>query len=435
METKSENREIVRSKRKEGQKAFLFLGGTVLATHVIKTAKRMGYYTLCTDYIKGAPAKAYADESFDISATDVDAVVELCREKKVDGVFTGYADVVLEPCARICERLNLPFYATPYQLEQTMNKINFKNLCRRHQIRVAEDIDPELIAHHPEKIDYPVIVKPADSYSSRGISVVYKPEELAPAIEFALEASPCGQYLVEEYIVGEDIYMYFMIQDGKVSLSAMADRLLNDSQKGKAPQPVGYFLPSRYVEKCREELVPKIQNLCDEIGLKNGSFFEQGFVVDGEIILFEMGLRLSGGCGYLSVRHMNEIDPLVMHVNYAMTGAFAGWDLIGKDEANFPWPHCVLVILLRNGVITKIEGLEEVLACPGVFDIAQFRNLGDVMDAAGTLNQVFARIFMYGETKEELKKTVSYVADTLKISDEHGENMILDLFDPDVIIK
>ena len=57
---------------------------------------------------------------------DIDALVALAREKQVDGVYAGYTDVNLIPCRKVCEILGLPFYATFEQMEQTINKINYK---------------------------------------------------------------------------------------------------------------------------------------------------------------------------------------------------------------------------------------------------------------------------------------------------------------------
>ena len=47
------------------------------------------------------------------------------------------------------------------------------------------------------------------------------------------------------------------------------------------------------------------------------------------------------------------------------------------------------------------------------------------MDAAGTLNQVFARIFMSSQNIDSLLETIDFLKDHLKIYDTDGNNMIL----------
>lgn len=410
-------------------KKILLLGGHALMIHLIQKAHEMGMYTIVTDYVPNAPAKEYADEAYDISTLDVNALVQLAKEKGVDGVFTGYVDINLAPCCMVCERLGLPFYATLEQLEQTMNKVNFKKNCRKFEIPVVEDVSEELLDGEYDHITYPVIVKPADSYSSKGISVCKRKEEMKEALQRAMEQSGCKQVLVEKYIEADDVYLYFTVQDGYVSLSAMADRLLNDEQDGYAPQPVGYFFPSKYLDVYYKEDHLKVQKMMTALGIKDGSFFMQGFAMDGDIVFFEMGLRLSGGAGYLQIAHQNEIDQREMHLRYAITGKFDGWRLQKYDNARFEAPACVIVILLKNGILTNIIGLDKIMEDENVFDIVQFKKIGDVLNEKGTLNQVFARIYCSAQTEGALKETISVIKRNLKIYDENSNNMILNLFD------
>ncbi len=414
-------------------KKILFLGAHKLTIHLIKKAKQMGLYTIVTDYVKDAPAKKAADEAYDISTLDIDALTALAREKEVNAVFTGYVDINLAPCRKICDALGLPFYATLEQLAQTMNKVNFKNNCRKYGIKVVDDVPESLLKNNYEGIDYPVIVKPADSYSSKGISVCHYKEEMPGAIQKALDVSTCRQIVVEKYLEAEDVYLYFTIQDGYLSLSAMADRLLNDEQYGCAPQPVGYFFPSKYIDLYYQKVHASLQTMIDKLGIKNGSFFMQGFVVEQDIVFFEMGLRLSGGAGYLQIAKQNGIDQIEMHIRYALTGKFDGWDLKTCDNPRFPQPACVLVVLLQNGKIGRIDGLEAVMAHRNVFDIVQFKEVGDELKEKGTLNQVFARIYMTGENERDLKDTIAFVKRHLRIADTKNQNMILNLFNEDQV--
>ena len=412
-------------------KKILILGAHALMVHVIKHARMMGIYTIITDNVPNALAKKYADEAYDISTLDVDSLIHLAKEKKVDGIFTGYVDINLAPCAKVCEALGLPFYVTQEQLEQTMNKVNFKNNCRKYGISVVDDVPEEYLDGVYERVHYPVIVKPADGYSSKGISVCHNKEEMRVATRKAMEQSFVKQVLAESYIdiaYAQDVYLYFTVQEGYLSLSAMADRLMNDEQYGCAPQPVGYFFPSKHIDLYYEKVHDNLQHMITGLGIKNGSFTMQGFVYQNNIVFFEMNLRLSGGAGYLLIAKQNQIDQVTMYLRFALTGRFDGWDVKKCDDARFRKPACVLVILLRDGEIATIIGVDDVLRCEAVFDILQLKYEGDVLEAKGTLNQVFARIYMCAETTDEIVKAISYVKHTLKITDTNGDNMILNLF-------
>ena len=410
-------------------KKILILGATEHSRHIIDVAKKWGIYTIVTDYVKGSPAKAYADKAYDISTLDVDALISLCREEKIDGVLPGYVDINLVPYYKVCQALHLPFYLNEDQFNETMNKNNFKKNCRKFGLHAARDIDTDTYLHHAEEISYPIIIKPADSYSSKGITVCEKPEDLPKALDIAMQFSTCKEIVVEEFIVGDDVYLYFTVQDGVLSLSAMADRLLNNDQPGFAPQPVGYFFPSKYIDIYYEKVHDKLQKMVDHLGLKNCSFFMQGFAVEDNIIFFEMGLRLSGGCGYLQIRHQNEIDQVEMHIQYAITGKFGSKKLTEYDNARFAKPACVVVVLLNDGEIKEINGLDQIENDPSCFHILQLRHKGDVLSAKGTLNQVFARIYLCNNTVEELDKSIKNIKKSLTIIDTDGNNMIMNLFD------
>ena len=58
----------------------------------------MGVYVVVADYYQTSPAKEIADEAVLISATDVDKIVEYCRLNDIEGVTTGFIDILLEPC-------------------------------------------------------------------------------------------------------------------------------------------------------------------------------------------------------------------------------------------------------------------------------------------------------------------------------------------------
>jgi formate-dependent phosphoribosylglycinamide formyltransferase (GAR transformylase) len=51
----------------------------------------MGIYTIVTDYDPNAYAKQFADQAENVNAIDVDALVELAKKERVDGVLVGVA--------------------------------------------------------------------------------------------------------------------------------------------------------------------------------------------------------------------------------------------------------------------------------------------------------------------------------------------------------
>ena len=71
----------------------------------------MGAYTIVADFDTDTPAKKIADKAVLIDATDVDAIVDFCRKEKVDGITTGFVDILLPGWIEMCKKLDLPCYA------------------------------------------------------------------------------------------------------------------------------------------------------------------------------------------------------------------------------------------------------------------------------------------------------------------------------------
>ena len=81
----------------EGKK-LLVLGGIKTECDIVKKAQNMGAYVIVADMDPNCPAKEFADKLALVSATDVDAIVKLCEEEQVDGITTGFVDILMPPC-------------------------------------------------------------------------------------------------------------------------------------------------------------------------------------------------------------------------------------------------------------------------------------------------------------------------------------------------
>ena len=416
------------------QKAILFFGGTAAMCDVVLTAKRMGFFTIVIDYYENSPAKKLADRSYLVSTTDYDSVLKIAKENHIDGVFAGLADVNLLPAKKIADALGLPFYATEEQIEITTNKLLFKETCRKYDIPVVPEfsVDGNLRKEDLAKVKYPVIVKPTDAYSCKGVSVCHDEGELCNAVRYALSFSRVGNVIVEQYLAAyPDVCLYLNLQGGELSLAAMCERDMNPVQEGKAMQPNALFYPCRFIPLYYEQLEEKLKRMVKGLGMKDGMLFIQCFVVDGILMPFEMGYRLCGAQEYILCSAENGINSLEMLLNYSVTGEFSGWDAAKANDPVFQHSDAILLMLLGEGKITKIEGLEKVSAMPEILKIVQFYYEGDEIAAAnmGTLNQTFARIFIQCEDRDHLLKTIDTVHKTLKIYDENGASMVLPGYD------
>jgi len=413
-------------------KKLLLLGGIRLTTNIVKRAQELGVYVIITDYLIDSPAKQIADESYLISTTDVAAVVELAKRLKVDGVFTAYIDSMLLYCQQVCEKLNLPFYATSEQIDIMTNKDKFKKICIANRLQVVKEyeLNHQINDKEISNIQYPVVVKPADSAGGKGIFICYTEKELRKRYLESLSFSKRKKVLVEEYMTNEQVLMYYTIQDGYVSLSAMCDRYTNKEQRGFASIPTAYIFPSKYLADFKNVDHQKVINLIQSMNIKNGVLSLQAFMHQGRVCIHEIGFRFGGSQAHKIIKELNGIDTVEMMIRHSLTGEMKGYSIKDLDKPEFDMWACKLTPIARRGKILKIKGFDKIATLPEIFDIAHVHKKGDTITHIGTLDQVISRIFIKANTKSELAKIIEEINTKIEVEDEKGENMLLEPFNP-----
>ena len=181
----------------EEKKKILVLGATSSEISTVERIQQMGMYAIVTDYHtdwQNSPAKYVADEAWNISWSDSPTLKDKCIECGIIAVIAGYSEFRVSSMIDLCEELHLPCYINREQLEETRDKLKFKNLCRQFNIPAIHDYGPE------DEIVYPVIIKPSDRAGGIGINVAYNAEEYARFLDEALSLSPTTSVIVEDFI-------------------------------------------------------------------------------------------------------------------------------------------------------------------------------------------------------------------------------------------
>lgn len=404
-------------------KRLMILGATAYITNVVKIAQSMGVYTIVVDPVKSSPAKQISDKSYDINTTDIEKLLEVAVDERVNGIMTAYSDVNLPICRILCDKLGLPFYASNKNIEQTVDKIKFKQMCRKYNVPVV----PEYTEDEIEQIDYPVIVKPSDSYGSKGISVCRNINELLLGIKKAKEYSPTNQVIIEEYMVCDDVNLDYVMQNGEIIFTAMGDRYVNKEQKGLSPLSLAVIYPSKHIDRYIQEVDENVKRMFKEEHFDNGTVFIQSFMSKKGFHFFEMGYRPGGGQSSVMLSKINGIDYIEYLINHALTGIMSEEKISDRSNVLFNKHACGLVVLLRDGIIKKIDGLSEISKIDEVINITQFYKEGEEVlpSCIGNLGQSFARIHIVAETRERLLDVINKVQDTLQIIDANGIDMKL----------
>ena len=410
-------------------KRLLILGGGALTIDIVEKAKSLGVYTIVTDWydVHKSPAKLVADEYWNEEVFRPDILARLVKERNIDGVLTNYTDSYLPQYARLCKLAGLPCLATEEQMAVITNKDQSKQLCidhgisvsKRYQVSSIEDID------NLTDVQYPVLTKPVDNSGQRGIYVCLNKDELKTKYAESLQFSESGNVMIEEYVQGDYTVMFYTIQNGHVTLATMSDKPVYGNFEFNLPKlPLGYFLPSKYVELCKEKMLPKVQSFVTDLGIQNGVIGIEAVVKDNDIFVFEMQFRLGGMRHHNFVLKENGMDILEMLVRFALTGKFDGYDAAQCDNAAFKHTYCSLNVLIKPDKVARIEGFEEAKQLPAIISSTQMMYVGDEVKLPGTVQQIFCKFSLETEDKASMAEAIDSVFNLLKVYNEKGENVV-----------
>lgn len=404
-------------------KKLLVLGASENEKEIIRCARKLGIYVIATDSNKDwalAPAKVLADEGWDISWSDMAALKRRCESSGVDGVIAGFSEKRVACANELAERLRKPFYASGSHLDTIQNKRRFKDACRDVGIETPRSYE------NGESFDLPVIVKPSDNAGSRGITICHGESMLPDAYEAAMRSSASGQIEIEDYIVADEVMVYYVVHRREATLSAMCDRYMHSFSAEITQLPVGYRFPSRHLALFKDEYDAKFKNLIAHMGIQDGLIAFQCFVRNGGIIPFDPTYRLDGTMAYHFTDEVNGSNVLSMLIRHSLTGTMGDDSAIRESECpDFDCLCFELPILLGRGTIARVSGLEEACFPDGVLSVVQNFQIGAEMQRRADFSQIFCRIHLVAHDNDDLEKKLDRVFRRLEVVDEEGGDMVL----------
>lgn len=399
---------------------LLVLGGKPIgSTEIVERAKKKGIYTIVADYLptSESPAKLISDEQWDISVNQVEELARKATEEHVNGIVAGVHEFCLRKAIQVCEKCGLPSWCTLKQWDNCSNKKAFKVLCEKNGIDVAKTYKLD------DEIQYPVIVKPADSDGSRGFSICNNREELEKGVRHALEFS--SDYLIEEFIRSEACIIHYTVVNGEVIFSGISDKHSRRLEGGSMVMALQTF-PAKDQERYLNDVNEKAIQMFKSIGIKNSPIWIEAFNDGKRFVFNEMALRFGGSMTNYPVMYNTGMDQLNLFIDAALgkkSEETVKWSPLNKNN------YAILPIHLKEGKIVKIKGREELLANSNIEQIVLVHHVGDEIKNWGTAQQVFCYLHMTYRNAEEFSNNIDAIKNTLCVEDEQEQNMLYYLMD------
>lgn len=400
-------------------KKALVLCATVPHALLIEKLKSRGFYTYVADMNSNAPGVSYADEFLCVSAMDKDAVLNAAKEKGVNLVISSCSEQANSVCCFVGEQLNLPH---PYSYETSLdvtNKGRMKKIFKAGGVTTSDFMLFDSIEDlRFMNLKYPVVVKPVDAYSSKGVHKAENDDELIRFASDALNVSRSGKGIVECYCPGNEIQVDCVAIDGKAHvLMTRSKRTL--SQNSIELNSGGSIVPASITDEEMQQAIMLSQRIVDSFGLVNTPFFYQARLNDGIISVLEFAPRIGGGLSFQMIKRSTGIDIVDLSIN-----SFVGEKLTLDGMFDVPRNLSTILLYMNPGVFGKATGLDELLS-EGIIDYyAVLKKRGDVVDANRTSSNRAVTLLLTASNSLELENKTNEAMNRIDILDINGISQI-----------
>jgi len=396
---------------------ILVLAGGSDQIALINELKRRGHYIVLVDYFDNPPAKSYADKHIVASTLDVEKVEQIAKSENADLICTACTDQALLTVSYVSEKLGLPCYIDYQTGLNVTNKSYMKKVLLKNNIPTAKFVivkSPDVSAVNG--FTFPLVVKPVDCNSSKGVKKVESLEEFSTYVAEAINYSRTKSAIVEEFKEGIEISADFYIENGVAKFLSATNSLKIRNRKSFT------ILCSDYpaITGEQEVAVTKIAtDIAKAFLLNNTPLLVQLIVKDSEINVIEFSARMGGGSKYKLIEVLSGVDIMSKYV-----------DLILGDcphvHPSKQVDYCKMVyIYCYPGVYDRMEGLEQMKSEGVIDDYFLYKTKGMEIQKAETSGDRPAGYLCSAKTSDDLWKKIEYIDSQIKAISSTGEDMMI----------
>ena len=396
----------------------LVLAGGLPQIELIKQLKERGIETVLCDGNENALARPYADIFYKIPIFDIEVVKEVAEKEAVDFLITVCADQVLLVVAQVSEMLGLPCYIDYETATNVSDKKYMKRIFIENNIPTSRYVESmELNWEELEKLNYPMVVKPVDAYSSRGVRKVWTKEELEQYYLEASQISRTGGVIVEEFCAGEEISVDVYVENGVAKLLCVSNsEKITDN---------GRFVifRGRYPVAASDKLIAKIehvaQQIADAFGLFNSPMLIQ-MISDGEnVSVLEFCARTGGNMKYLLIKRACGFDVIKAVIDLT-TG------ILPHVELREPENKYIVndFVYCNQGIFDHLEGFDEMLEEGIISDYHAIRPKGMKIMGVSSSSDRIAGFTVQADSLEEFNRKHREAVKSIKVIDSEGNDII-----------
>ena len=395
-------------------KKLMLLGGIRYLLPVIKTAHEQGYYVITADYLPDNIAHKFSDEYVNVSIVDKEAVLKAAQEKHIDGIMSFGVDPGVVSAAYVAEKMGLPFQCSYEAACILQDKSRFRRFLFEHGFNCpkAKGFDNiEEALNDIDRFTWPVIVKPVDSAGSKGVTEVFRKEDIKKAVDLAFAASISKRIIIEDYLIAEGqssgIESFFV--NGELCYNAFYDQLF----ELKSPNPFVPMVeqwPSAKDESILDDIRQQLQRLGKTLGFMTGLFNVEWRVSNGKVYLMEVSPRAGGNRLAEILNYATDIDIIKAEMLKSV-GVECGVVHEPKYNGNYAIYN---LHSNRHGHFKKLS-IDSSFEKQYLIEKEIRVKVGDTVEPFAGANTSFGTLFLRTDTRQEMDTLLKNIDKYIKI--------------------
>lgn len=401
---------------------ILVLAGGYDQITFIKYLKKEGNYVILVDYFNNPPAKEVADMHYQVSTLDEKAVFELAQKEQVDYIFTACTDQALMTVASVSEKLGLPTYLSS---EKTLNVTN-KNFMKKIFIENAIPTAWGYIYQNYSDIDYsafrelyPLVVKPCDCNSSKGVTKVCSEEELKEAVRLAFELSRSNQIIIEEFMEGIELSIDLWVDNEDVKVLSVTETIKRDVSDMDFTI-CGSVYPAAITANDKKVIYNIAKKIVRGFGLTNCPILIQAIKTENEIKVIEFSARMGGGTKYKLIEYVSGIDIMDIYTRMVLGEKEQIIKPLESDEFIE-----MIYLYAQNGIFSELFRFEECKNSQIIKDYFIYKTTGAEIKQARTSSDRIAGVIIVADSQEKLQKKKNEFFKKADILDKSGKKIMI----------
>ncbi len=397
-------------------KKILILGAGIYQVPLIKTAKRMGLYTIVASIPGKYPGFELADKVYYENTTDYGKILSIARREQIDGIITTGTDVAVITIGRVCDTLGLPGLSFK-SAEIATDKLLMKDCYEKYGVRTARfrkiSFDDTNYADKLADLAFPVMFKSVDSSGSRGIIKVDSKDQFEEARNIVLDNTRSNYFIVEEFIEGEEFGAQAFVKGGEVQfILPHGDYVF----KGDTGVPIGHFAPYALDPDVEEDAKAQLRMAIRAMGLDNCAINADFIMKDNKTYVLEIGGRSGATClaELVSIYYGYDYYEKILQTALGEEVDFRAGDGSDPEKCSGVPNASMLLRSDADGAIVSQENKNS--ENPDIVEVQFDYDIGDEVHKFRIGPHRIGHVITKGETLDDAVETLHHALDNIEIT-------------------